>query len=339
MLGKVEKPSVRRWLVWGMVLVAGGLFLLLQSMFLVQFGLWDARSKHFERQVEGRFAQVEGRFAHLEKDLFLAEFQKWSPEVRLEAFALLRWQLGKKPSDIPVPRNGLHALPGECSDPELSLPLDLRVRFWFGVPDVITGPIVEFGGNLGADLKEFLGNYPTAEIFSFEPMPEIASKLRKLPVVVEAGDRVHIISCGVGGKTENVTFSAGDIANGVAASGYRSNSTGNSTAGNATWVLPIVAITDVMELVEWHTASPPMALSFNCEGCEYLSMLSFVKSRYLAKTRYIQISWHLAEIDSRRKIRCEVEGRLKAARYRRVYHSYFGWEGWVLQSDVRPTTS
>lgn len=222
--------------------------------------------------------------------------------------------------------NDIHAAPNECRVPPQELSFDVGVRLHFGVPEQFSGSIVEFGGNDGGDLASLLENFPSNEVFSYEPIPELASKMEAHPTVVNAGSRAHVVNFGVGGKDEVLKFYEGTEIGGNDAIG--SFEKGNRTAK---WELPIKGLPGVLDYVERTADEAPIALSFNCEGCEYSSLASFVDSKWLGKVSYLQVSWHLASpVVRRREMRCDIEEALSRAGYELVYYSYFGWQGWAL---------
>jgi len=231
--------------------------------------------------------------------------------------------------------NGAHALPDECAllNPELNH--ELNIRFSFGVPNQLDGPIIEFGGNVGGDLHNFVSLHSCNQIFSYEPLPWAFQQLSVHPDVVQQKGRVHIVNAGVGGKSENVTFFGGGGQE-EAASMYLGQ---NVNKRNEKWILPLVDIVEVLEFVQKESGNNPAALSFNCEGCEYPSLLRFVQSSWLGKVKYLQVSWHLEkDIADRHQKRCQITKALKGAGYVQTYYSYFGWEGWALSSALPNNT-
>lgn len=230
----------------------------------------------------------------------------------------------------PIQANGVHALPGECVNPDPSLGRDVNVRQLFGVPNKIRGPIVEVGSNIGYDLSLFLKNYPDAQVYAFEPIPELAYQLERQEFVRAAGKRVHIIEYGMGSKTESIKFHKGS--DGSEAS---SSFDAPEAQGVKTKKLPVISLPDALFHIEDETGQSPEAISFNCEGCEYPSLLSFVTSPWLGKVRYIQFSWHIVNMPERVETRCRVESALRQAGYELVYFSYYGWQGWALPCKAR----
>lgn len=241
-----------------------------------------------------------------------------------EELATQDWLMNQ--SHGPVTPNGVHAQPNECSEPDALLGRDVTVNQWFGVPKHITGPIVEVGANVGRDLRNFLRNYPTAQVFSYEPMPNLTAQLKTQPEIIAAGQRVHIRNFGVGGKTENVTFEDGTDGRSEAISAFD----GPAAQGAKEWKLPVVALPEVLSQITREVGRVPEAISFNCEGCEYPSMVSFIESSYLGKVRYLQFSWHMTKQEGRIEMRCRVESALRGMGYQLVYWSYFGWQSWAL---------
>lgn len=240
--------------------------------------------------------------------------------------------------------NGVQATPNECDDAgDGSMTLAVDARLYFGTANNIRGPIVEVGGNVGRDLEVFADQYPNAQIFSYEPVPFLARYLEEYPVVATSNGRVRIIQAAVGKENSHITIFGGgnsdqkhfthSLGKDIRNEGASEFVDMGAETGGTNFSAALVDIDTALRRARDETQQVPEALSINCEGCEYDLLPRLLETEWLGKLRFLQMSWHLPKLAGRLEIHCLVSRKLREAGYRRVYKSYFGWEGWALPCD------
>jgi FkbM family methyltransferase len=257
----------------------------------------------------------------------------------------LKQRLDKLMRSGAIQPNGVQALPDECSSLDSVNIMEVNARKLFGVPQELKGPVIEIGGNVGQDLESFADHYPKALIFSYEPLPYLANYLREYPVVKYSRGRVQIVQEAIGRRNASVTLFGGPGAQADAEfSGTLAKELRNEAASQfaaldvshqglqtlTTWEVPMVDAQHVMAHVAASSGKDPEALSLNCEGCEYDTLSRLLETGWLKRLSYVQVSWHLVDIPDRLERRCNIETGLRRAGFKKVYVSYFGWEGWAL---------
>ena len=185
-------------------------------------------------------------------------------------------------------------------------------------------------------------------IFSFEPNPSLADKLKKRPDVQANKTFVHIRQEAVGGKNGSMTLhveSAQDQAaskcTDTSAEPDFSVSAKASIDRSSEVKVPVRGIQDSFGMMARRVLAPTensvtYAVAINCEGCEYEILEALLQTTEVRhkQVKFVGVSWHLLSPfkthELRVQKRCSLEKGLEEAGFRKNYNSYFGWQGWEL---------
>jgi len=218
-----------------------------------------------------------------------------------------------------------HAGNDECSaklGKYWQLPLsDISVRH-----NLIPGATVifEVGGNIGEDLQQYIWRFPSAKIFSYEPVPALYQMLQQK---FGFNPNVKVTPVGVSNVDRLTSFTVG----GKHGEGSSATSHANTTLYGQNIFVQLRDVNALLAEVQQWTGKVPDVVSINCEGCEYNVLMRMAQTGWLGKVPFVQLSWHDVGIHNRLGQRCAIESVLWD-RYDPVYHAPYGWQGWKLKT-------
>jgi len=181
--------------------------------------------------------------------------------------------------------------------------------------------IFEVGGNIGEDLEQYVWRFPSAKIFSYEPVPELFNVLQQK---FGTNPNVKLSQVGVSNADRQTTFVVGG-----------KHGEGSSHANTSAYGEIInVQLRDVnallTEVQQW-TGKVADVVSINCEGCEYDVLTRMAQTGWLGKVSFVQLSWHVVGgVPDRVNQRCAIE-KVFWDYYEPAYHALYGWQGWKLK--------
>lgn len=183
--------------------------------------------------------------------------------------------------------------------------------------------IIEVGGNIGDDTKEFIRLY-NPWIISFEPLDENYNILRRK---FGNNSKYELRHYGVGNQRRHLAVQLHD-SNNAGTSMFRPVKS-NSTRVQIIDVRNIVE--EIREIQKTRTKDGMIdLLSVNCEGCEFEVVPALIVNKMMQYFRHIQFATHVGLVPDTLCIYCQIQQSLEQT-HSIIFHYEVLWEGWKLK--------
>ncbi|CAF0759372.1 unnamed protein product [Didymodactylos carnosus] len=188
--------------------------------------------------------------------------------------------------------------------------------------------IVEVGGNIGLDSKEYIRLYNSSLII-FEPlMPLYKRLIRKFG----NRSRTKIYPYGLGSYARQLKIEMAGR-NADATSIFKTIAI-NQTKTSYFKTIKILSTVDVIRniLVKWKTKID--LLTINCEGCEYEIIPSLIENSLMTKIKNLQFATHIGLLKNEDQcIYCVVQQKLHIT-HKLTYQYKALWESWTIKKHI-----